>query len=240
MKFNLKSIYNVYLLYSKKNDHNMLKYGHPNTQNLRYFDNYISSYDCERRIPRWCIHYLNESNIIPRQKKKFNFRNLENNDFIPKKNYYKPYSRGHLVPSGDFNKDSDKENTFILEANIIPQNKENNEGIWNRLEFSIRKIIKKYSEIWIITGPVFIEDNYDIMNYHVLKNGLAVPNYIYKAILFNFSNKMYLNTYLIPNQNVGHTDYNKYLINYSYIEKKVGYNLFDKINKSTVEQNILV
>ena len=114
-----------------------------------------------------------------------------------------------MVPVGDFVLDSYRANTFYLEANIIPQNKQNNEGIWNRLETFTRQTYISYSEAWVLTGVIFKTEN-DIIpyiRYRVLNKYLAVPNYIYKVILFKNDNKFYVNSYMIPNIDVNHKNF---------------------------------
>ena len=222
-------------------NNNIIKYGYPTNNNLIIFDNYISSYNLEKRIPNWTLHYL-EKEDKKVFSKKFNFKNILNSKFIPNKNDYKPYSRGHLVPSGDFNVYDYKENTYVLEANIIPQNKENNEGIWNRLENNVRKYSVMYGELWIITGTIFKpvqKNNIKNINYYVLNDNLAVPNYIYKSILFNNNNKTYMNTYMIPNIDIKHTKFNQFMVNYTVVENLVGYELFDKVDKTQIKHNIV-
>ncbi len=245
MFLNLNSITKLFIfkniIGNKVNLNNICRFGLPNYNNLYIFDNYISSYDCTKRIPLWTLHYLGLETYNNKKKKKFGFKNLCHDTFLPDKKDYKPYSRGHLVPVGDFVLDSYRANTFYLEANIIPQNKQNNEGIWNRLETFTRQTYISYSEAWVLTGVIFKTEN-DIIpyiKYRVLNKYLAVPNYIYKVILFKNDNKFYLNSYMIPNIDVNHTNFTEYLVDYKYIEKIIGYNIFNKIDRDLINNNVL-
>lgn len=62
------------------------------------------------------------------------------------------------------------QDSFYL-SNIVPQNYENNAGFWNRLEMYCRDLTKKYSNVYIISGPVMIpeeqEDGKKFVRYQV-------------------------------------------------------------------------
>ena len=40
-------------------------------------------------------------------------------------------------------------------ANIVPQNRENNQRLWARIETSVRKIAMAYDDTYVVTGPMF-------------------------------------------------------------------------------------
>ncbi|MEJ1619784.1 DNA/RNA non-specific endonuclease, partial [Escherichia coli] len=64
------------------------------------------------------------------------------------------WSRGHMAPAGD-NKSSEQAmaETFYL-SNIVPQNYENNAGFWNRLEMYCRELTERFSDVWVVSGPL--------------------------------------------------------------------------------------
>ena len=45
--------------------------------------------------------------------------------------------------------------SFYL-SNVVPQNLENNAGFWNRFEIYCRDLTKKYSSVYIISGPLVL------------------------------------------------------------------------------------
>ena len=45
--------------------------------------------------------------------------------------------------------------TFYL-TNIVPQNFKNNSGFWYRMESYCRKLAKKYSDVYIVSGPLYL------------------------------------------------------------------------------------
>lgn len=89
------------------------------------------------------------------------------------------YSRGHLAPAGDMKWDS----VAILESfyftNCIPQDEALNNGRWNQLEMKTRAWARKYGKVYVVCGPVFINED----TLRIGHNGVAVPDMCFKALL---------------------------------------------------------
>lgn len=64
------------------------------------------------------------------------------------------FDRGHMSPAGDRFSPEAMAESFTL-ANIVPQNRENNQHLWARIESAVRKIAMKNGEAYVITGPMF-------------------------------------------------------------------------------------
>lgn len=45
--------------------------------------------------------------------------------------------------------------TFFL-SNIVPQDFQNNGGYWNLMEIYCRELAKKYQDVFIYSGPLFL------------------------------------------------------------------------------------
>lgn len=59
--------------------------------------------------------------------------------------------------------------TFFL-SNIVPQNLDNNANYWYRLEAYCRGLTKRYSSVYIVSGPLYLpkeEDGKKIVKYEV-------------------------------------------------------------------------
>jgi len=100
------------------------------------------------------------------------------------------YDRGHLAPAGDFTTDAKlKDETFVL-SNMAPQLPEFNRGIWKSLEGYTRKLAEKYGEVWVITGPLFLEQseldgrgNNRVSIKRIGPGKVAVPSHFFKVII---------------------------------------------------------
>ena len=54
------------------------------------------------------------------------------------------------------------DDTFYY-TNIAPQNSQNNKGIWYKIECFCRKLAEKYSNVFVVSGPLFIAER-DLSN----------------------------------------------------------------------------
>ncbi len=45
--------------------------------------------------------------------------------------------------------------TFFF-SNIVPQNSQNNSGFWFKMERFCRKLAKKYSDVYVVSGPLYL------------------------------------------------------------------------------------
>lgn len=64
------------------------------------------------------------------------------------------YDRGHLAPAGDMPSAVAQAESFSL-ANIVPQNRAVNRGLWAAIEESVRRLASERGEIFVVTGPIF-------------------------------------------------------------------------------------
>jgi endonuclease G len=73
--------------------------------------------------------------------------------------------------------------SFLL-SNITPQHSRLNQHKWRLLEERIQNLARDRGELWVITGPVFVDgDNDGIVKHFVLgKNMVAIPTHYYKVV----------------------------------------------------------
>jgi endonuclease G, mitochondrial len=93
------------------------------------------------------------------------------------------YDRGHMAPSGDMTDLKSQYETFSL-ANIVPQNSDNNRGLWEGIESAARDLAKHRGDLYVVTGPIFYGSKLKRLNGRVL-----VPSHIFKAIYYPGWNK---------------------------------------------------
>ncbi len=87
------------------------------------------------------------------------------------------YDRGHLCPAGDRRFSEQAYNETFYTSNIVPQDKDFNAGVWNRLELQIRQWAKKYGTLFVVTGGV-LEDGLE----EIGDEDVDVPRYFYKIV----------------------------------------------------------
>ncbi len=87
------------------------------------------------------------------------------------------YDRGHMSPAADMPTRQAQHQSFSL-ANIIPQNRHNNQVLWSAIEGATRHLTNQRGELFVVTGPIFEGDNLERLNGRVL-----VPTHVFKAVL---------------------------------------------------------
>lgn len=74
------------------------------------------------------------------------------------------------ILSGNNKHDQDAMNETFYLSNIVPQDLDNNANFWYRLEAYCRSLAKRYSDVYIVSGPLYLpkqEDGKKIVKYEV-------------------------------------------------------------------------
>ncbi|HEX7650633.1 MAG TPA: DNA/RNA non-specific endonuclease [Noviherbaspirillum sp.] len=127
------------------------------------------------------------------------------------------YDRGHMAPSGDMPTRSAQHESFSL-ANMIPQNPDNNQNLWEGIESAVRTLATKRGSLYVLSGPIFEGASLKRLNGRVL-----VPTSIYKAVYD--PNRQEAAAYIT--RNAPGMDYE--VVSIAELESRVGINLFPAI-----------
>ncbi|XP_076827402.1 nuclease EXOG, mitochondrial isoform X3 [Brachyhypopomus gauderio] len=136
--------------------------------------------------------------------------------------------------------------TFYL-SNIVPQNYENNGGFWNRLEMYCRELTERFSDVWVISGPLTLpqvhQDGKRMVSYQLIgKDDVAVPTHLYKVILVQkdpSAEPMALGAFVVPNAPIGFEHHLKeYQVSLTDLERMSGLIFFPEIEKSKDLKNL--
>ena len=142
-------------------------YGLPSHENVSLHEGYASSINYRLRIPNWVAEHLvaasaaAASDAVGVTRERSNFHEdvsvpapwrSTNADYARS-----GWSRGHLAPAGA-HKGSQHEldETFLLSANIVPQDMSSNGSDWLRLERFTRALLERHDNVYIISGPLFV------------------------------------------------------------------------------------
>lgn len=103
------------------------------------------------------------------------------------------YDRGHNVPAGDMSNERSMAQSFSL-ANMMPQARQNNQGIWAKnVEEPTRQYVKRASgEIYVFTGSVGNRGS-------IGTNKVTIPSHLYKLVYDPHKNLAW--AYWIENSN---------------------------------------
>ncbi|WP_322609117.1 DNA/RNA non-specific endonuclease [Pontiella agarivorans] len=138
------------------------------------------------------------------------------------------YDRGHMAPNYGiatrYGPDAQKE-TFLM-SNVIPQTPAVNQGIWRELEMLVAKKYGRYfSEVWIITGPVFQKP------VEKLDSGVSIPSAYYKIVVDECDGAVRALAFLIEKDCPPYTRFRKRLVSIDEIETLTGLNFFPGLSE---------
>lgn len=137
--------------------------------------------------------------------------------------YFKSgYSRGHLAPVGDFRRnEQEAEESFYL-TNMVPQvQKCNNAGVWSQIEDIVRDWAIHYSQIYVVTGPIYTGEP------RFIGDGVRVPDAMFKVI-WNPVLRQTL-TFVVPNVELCKRKPRQFLASMADVEQITGIKFFPKI-----------
>jgi len=136
------------------------------------------------------------------------------------------YNRGHLSPAADNNMSDTANRESFLMSNMSPQLPKFNRGIWKSLEGWVRKKATEHKSVYVVTGPVFI-NNIGAIG----KNNVTIPGYYYKVLLRMNNSKIRTIAFLIPQQYTT-SDIKDYIVTVNRIETITGIDFFPELDNS--------
>jgi len=158
---------------------------------------YWLSYSEEHEQPFWVFYKLTPNHVNGtikrtndfREDKKISTGSAQNEDYLKS-----GYDRGHLCPAADMKLSKlSMSETFYL-SNMSPQLPEFNRKTWANLESKVREWVLIEKELYVISGPVFI-NNIDTIG----DNNVIVPGYFYK-IIFDITDEQKMIAFLLKHE----------------------------------------
>lgn len=127
------------------------------------------------------------------------------------------YDRGHMAPAADMPTEQAQYESFSL-ANIVPQNRRNNQRLWSAIEGATRHLVNLRGELYVITGPVFEGETIERLNGRVF-----IPTHVFKAVYDPLRREAA--AWIAPNN--ASDDYE--VVSLAALEKRIQINLFPKM-----------
>lgn len=225
----------------------IMRFGFPGTDSVRFLNDYVLSYDRRNRTAHWVFEHLTKESLVKndkvdRSKCEFHEDPLIHPYFQSRNSDYKGsgFDRGHLAAAGNHRKcQLDVNETFLL-SNMAPQvGKGFNRDSWNRLEKRVRALTKHYKNVYVCTGPLYLprleSDGKKYVKYQVIgANHVAVPTHFFKVVVAETENAEFdLESYIMPNAVVpDDTPLRSFLVPIDSIERASGLLLFDKLDRT--------
>lgn len=144
------------------------------------------------------------------------------------------YDRGHLVPAADMMWSEESASESFLMSNMSPQKPQLNRGMWKQLEAKIRACAQQFEAVFVITGPVLEKPTAEYQS--IGKNGVAVPEFFYKAVLAKDSSGNFSAIgCILPNEKCKGT-LSDYIVSVNEAERRTGIDFFSALDDSIEEE----
>lgn len=191
---------------------------------------YSLSYNQQYKQANWVAYLLTKEHLTNKvTTRKNNFKKdplvtIGSSDNLDYKN--SGYDRGHLAPAADmlWAKKAMEESFYY--SNMSPQVHAFNAGIWSKLEDQVRAWAINYDSLYIVTGPVFTQ-NQTTIGY----NQVAVPTSFYKVVLIYKQNDVKVLGFVLPNE-YSKKSLKTFTYSIDYIEQLTGIDFYPALPDS--------
>ena len=195
---------------------------------------YTTSYNKVTRQPNWVMWQLTGDHVMQRKEGIWNeYRedpDLPADERAMLADYASSgYDRGHMCPGGDCNwDDKGRDETYVL-SNMCPQNPNLNRGDWKEIENACRKWAQKYGSIYIVCGPIFLNEEHQTIG----GNKVMVPEAFFKVILCMEGTPKGI-AFICRNTD-GNRKKDYYVNTISQVERITGYTFFPFLDDDTAD-----
>ena len=152
------------------------------SERIIHYSSFTVSYNSNILNPDWVAYELTkekaDGNVTSRNGRNF----VQDPHFRGRQPNYYDYNntgwdKGHLAPAADMKWSVEAMDECFYFTNCCPQNRDFNGGIWNSLEKNVRSWARKYGRAYVITGPVFTNNQYGTLG----TDKVAIPDAFFKA-----------------------------------------------------------
>lgn len=140
--------------------------------------------------------------------------------------------RGHIVPAGDMHTLQGMTESFYL-SNMMPQQPNNNRGIWKVLERYAKEVAKARGEVLIFTGPILQKSGGRTIG----PNSIPVPRAMYK-IIFDVKTKESW-SFIVPNEKLSANLLPKKIVKLADIEQETGLKFLSNVKDKKEQTKML-
>ena len=143
---------------------------------------YITSYNQRLKQPNWVAWHLTAEHT---EGPYHRMRNFHEDEEVPTpramlEDYRgSGWSRGHMCPAGDNKWDGKAMYESFALTNVCPQDANLNSGLWNSIEIDCRRWARKYGDVYIVCGPIFLNKEHETIG----RNTVTVPEAFFKVVL---------------------------------------------------------
>jgi endonuclease G len=189
---------------------------------------YTLSYSEKNEQAEWVFYLLTKANSIGAVERENNFRPdplvpTGSASLLDYRN--SGYDKGHLCPAADMSFDSQAMSETFYLSNMSPQVPTFNRGIWKKLEELVRSWSLQEDSLYIVTGPIFLNNKQSIG-----PDKVTVLGYYYKVIYDPIGKKKMIG-FILPNAK-GKGQLSNYTVSVDSVEKVTKIDFFHNLPDS--------
>ena len=189
---------------------------------------YALGFSLKHKQPLWVAYRLTAAevtNAVVRRADQFAFDPQIVGGSVTLEDYRgSGYDRGHLAPAADMKWDAQAMQESFLLSNISPQVSPFNGGIWKKLEDWCRSLAVRRGCLWVVTGPVFPEDE---DHETIGRSKVTVPKFFYKVVYDERAGRMI--GFIMPNR--PNQNIYKFALTVDEVEEATGLDFFSALPK---------
>lgn len=186
---------------------------------------FILQFNDKYKEADWSAYVLEAKMLVKGCERTNDFRSdpeVRTGSSTPEDFLHSGWDRGHLTPAADFKYSCKSMSSTFFMSNMIPQYPSLNRGMWSKLESVIRSWAEKTDEpLYIVTGPVLKDGPFDTIGIH----HVAIPKYIFKAVLVYNDKETKAIAFIMPNGPVKGT-LEAYAVPVNKVEEVTGLDLY--------------
>ena len=218
----------------------IMRYGFPGTESLRYRKGYVLSYDTARRVPRWVAERLDPKSFADDRSR--DDREFRIDESLP------PHIRVHsadfansgfvrcrLAAAANHRGDPDAFRSTYLLSNVAPQLGAGfRKPVWVGLEQRIRDWTLEADDLLVITGTLFVPaPGKRVVRYPLIGDTrIGVPTHFYKVLLRESEGSRAMLAFVVPHRPFeGEVDYADFLVTVDELEELAGLDFFPDLEQ---------
>jgi endonuclease G len=203
--------------------------GTPRTNDLIIRDIYALSNNDQTKFADWVAYRLDKKTVNGKRKTSRRWKPdpwLSPSETLEPEDYKGAYralhtDRGHQAPLASFDGTPDWPQTNYL-SNITPQKSALNRGLWVLLEKRVRKLVNKFGEVYVMTGPLY---NSRMPSLPGADEPHKVPSGYWKIICIkpkHSLNSIITAAYIFPQNTPRRGSLSQYMVSIDEVERQSG------------------
>jgi endonuclease G len=205
-----------------------LRLGKPQVVYERARQGYVLAQDGRLKIPMWVQYDLKPEDLdgTVTEPNRFTVDTSIPSGYRAQLSDYlnSGFDKGHMAPAADMKRNTQVRTESYLLSNSAPQVGSGfNQKIWRNLETAVRGWVEQRGSLTIITGPIFMVQGGHVSYQVIGTKQVAVPTHFYKIVVdANNMNNIEALAFIMPNRDLGDSDYSEFLSSIDQIEEATG------------------